>query len=87
LKTHLENSNKKIIELKQTVEYSKKVKDGQVAPDDLVRDFRDKELKVAQHKAKLEDLRDSFKIKEEIFNSNKSYQDGLLNELKSLQIE
>lgn len=49
--------------------------------------MRSKELQIAQARAKLENALDGFKVKEEIFGQNKSYQDGLLKELRDLNTE
>eukprot|EP00347_Sterkiella_histriomuscorum_P001912 403370193 len=84
---HIEKSQKTIQEMKSEIEFSKRATHGQIASEDLVQELRKKELQVAQQKAKLEDLQDNLGVKSDIFQSNESYQNGLLAELKQLKTQ
>ena len=47
LKHHLEQSNKKIADLKQSIEFQKRVSSGNIAPEEVINTLRHKELQVA----------------------------------------
>lgn len=56
-------------------------------PDELIVQLRQKELQVAQSRARFEDLGDNLKVRESIFRENQAYQSSLVEELKSLGTE
>ncbi|CDW86689.1 protein fantom [Stylonychia lemnae] len=82
---HIEKSQKQIMELQREIEMSKRATTGSIAPEELIMQLREKELKVAQQKAKLEDLNDNLKLRYEMFSQNEAYQNGLIAELKQLK--
>lgn len=62
----------------------KRAHKGSIASEDMIIQLRQKELEYAQARARLDDLFDNNKVKEQIFTQNQAYQTSLLNDLKQL---
>ena len=87
MRQNIEESSRKVADLKLEIENVRRQSHGQVPPDELIVQLRQKELQVAQSRARFEDLGDNLKVRESIFRENQAYQSSLVEELKSLGIE
>lgn len=89
MRANIEDRSKVIGDLKTEIEGARRSSaHHQLVPsDDMKLSLKQKELQVAQARARLEDLNDNLKVKETIFTENESYHKGLLEELRSLNEE
>lgn len=87
MRQNIEESSRKVADLKVEIENVRRQSHGQVPPDELIVQLRQKELQVAQSRARFEDLGDNLKVRESIFRENQAYQSSLVEELKSLGTE
>ncbi len=87
MRANIEQSARIIADLKLEIEGSRRHHHGQIPSEDLKVQLRQKELAVAQQRARLDDLNDNLKIRSTIFSENQAYHDGLMEELKQLNTE
>lgn len=87
LKQSVEKSYKQMMGLKKEVEGSRRLEDTNLNVDDLQNEHRSVNLKLMQTLSRLEDIKASLKVKSDIFNSGKSYEDSVLQQLRMLQSE
>ena len=70
MRQNIEQSNRRVQDLKLEIETVRRQSQGQVPSDEFVVALRQKELLVAQQRARLEDLQDNLKVREAIFREN-----------------
>ncbi len=66
----IEKSTREIADLKSEIEGSRRSHHSQIPSEDLKVQLRQKELAVAQQRARLDDLNDNLKIRSTIFAEN-----------------
>ena len=69
------------------IEASRKNFHGSIPSEDIKAHLRQKELQVAQQRARLDDLADSLKVRSTIFQENEAYHNSLLDELKQVHTD
>jgi len=87
MRQNIEETNKTIGDMKTELDLTRRASHGQVPSEDLIHELRKKELQVAQQRARLEDLHEALKFKENAFKESQAYQNGLVEELKSLNTD
>ncbi len=87
LRQNLEDSNKRLADAKNEIDFFSRTNMGQMPSEEMISTLQQKELQVTMQKARIQELMDGLRIKETIFKENQAYQNTLVEELKNLNTD
>ena len=83
LQQTLNQSKEKILTLVREIESAKRMSSSTLNMEELYRERRENELRLMQAKGRLEDIKSSLRVKTDIFNQGKKYEDSIFNNIKA----
>ena len=87
LQQTLNQGKERILTIVREIESAKRMSSSTLNIEELYRERRENELKLMQAKGRLEDIKSSLKVKIDIFNQGKKYEDSVFSNIKAAQNE